>query len=624
MGVSEPQVGPGAVFVVIAPAPRKQDPAQAQIRSLAAMLQLRKDNRSPFVLMLGAGASMSSGVPPTQSILQQLVDQYGSDIAGGDLAARFDKLWKRSSRDERGMLLKPFLATLGLRPSPGYGALARLVQAGYFDLVVTFNFDDLVEQALEAAGFKDLKLVLRGETEREEIPRLIRKPPARFTLFKLHGSLHSTDTFLFTYEEMANYPLDIHSLVAEVTSRPIIVCGYAFNDLCVMKAFSSTGEAVYCVNPSGAPPNLRAILASRQSSERVIDGELGKFDSFFAALEEELQARQEAKPQRPKLNPFKFLDSYDVGDREWYFGRKRQIRRMLAQLDGEAGSRPGSLHLIGPEKVGKTSFVRAGLLSRLGEATYESIYLRCRPELERQLREEAAKRSGGEPAGEGVAGALAALAPQDPARRVVLVLDQFERVLQAHSRNDQGWQQLGPVFRTLCEHGLPWLTVIFVSVDAEGLYYKLIVKSRVDIEPVEVAPLPPRLIAAIVQRSARCSGFSFDPEVVREMAERVANSAQRFTLAHLQAICYLLVKNGWLDGDQYRQHVSRDLEAALDSAINASDFLNYVEDLPLREGRCLLRSLMKVVSEPSKQKIAGFLKERFADILQGSAYPEPL
>jgi hypothetical protein len=575
--------------------------------------------------MLGAGASISSGVPPTQAIVQDLVARHGHDLTSGNLNERFDRIWKRSTREQRRLLLQPFLAGQGKQPAAGYLALARLIRDGCFDLVVTFNYDDLLEQALRQIGFHDYKLVIRGETDLAEVARLVEEPVAPVTILKLHGSLRSTDTFLFTFEEMANYPPPLEELVARITRRPIVVCGYAFNDLCVIKAFSTAGEAVFCANPSGAPANLQAILASRQSSERVIDGDLGRSDAFFTALEEEVRAAAMQEPApRPRLNPFKFLDSYDVADRDWFFGRKRLTRRLLGKLEAEGG-RPASLHLVGPEKVGKTSFVRAGLLAYLPADRYQTLYLRCRPELDRQIRELGAQKLDRDPDEVPLGEALDALAPAD-GRHLVLVLDQFERVLQTHSRNDQGWQQLAPLFRGLCQHGRPWLTVLFVSVEGEGLYYKLIVKARLvePIEPDEVKALPPRLVEAIVQRSSLRSGFGFEPEVVRALVEKLGSSGRRFTLAHLQAICYLLVKNGWLDEAQYRQHIGHDLEGALDAAINACDFLNYVEDLPLREGRCLLRSIMKVVSEPSKQRIAAFLKERFAEIVDGTTYPEPL
>jgi hypothetical protein len=46
---------------------------------------------------------------------------------------------------------------------------AALIEAGYFDLALTFNFDDLVEKALAGIGFSDFKRVIRGETIEDEM-----------------------------------------------------------------------------------------------------------------------------------------------------------------------------------------------------------------------------------------------------------------------------------------------------------------------------------------------------------------------------------------------------------------------------------------------------------------------
>ena len=44
-------------------------------------------------------------------------------------------------------------------PSRGYQALAELIKDRYFDLILTLNFDELLETALEAAGVHNVKRV---------------------------------------------------------------------------------------------------------------------------------------------------------------------------------------------------------------------------------------------------------------------------------------------------------------------------------------------------------------------------------------------------------------------------------------------------------------------------------
>ncbi|HEV7516725.1 MAG TPA: hypothetical protein VGR07_10530, partial [Thermoanaerobaculia bacterium] len=103
-----------------------------QIRSLANLIMAKKaaGQGKRFVLMLGAGASMDSGVRATPKLMQDLVDTYGADITGPpplDLDERFARLWRRSTPDERGLFLKPELTR---QPSLGYEKLALLIKEG--------------------------------------------------------------------------------------------------------------------------------------------------------------------------------------------------------------------------------------------------------------------------------------------------------------------------------------------------------------------------------------------------------------------------------------------------------------------------------------------------------------
>jgi hypothetical protein len=130
---------------------------------------------------------------------------------------------------------------LNRTPSPGYGLLVQLIREGYSDLVVTFNYDNLVEKALNAAGLRqpdDYRVIIRGDFKDDRVVSMTEDPDPPIKLLKLHGSLMSGNTFLFTPEEMSEYPEPIAGLVRRLTARNIIVCGYAFNDLCVIRAFS--------------------------------------------------------------------------------------------------------------------------------------------------------------------------------------------------------------------------------------------------------------------------------------------------------------------------------------------------------------------------------------------------
>ena len=128
-------------------------------------------------------------------------------------------LWRRSNNETRRMFLQPYSTAA---PSDGYAALATLMQAGYFDIVITYNFDRLLELALNNAGLHertDYQVITRGESEPAVMAAMMEAPEPRIKILKLHGSLLAADFFLFSDEEMLNYPPDISKLLLRV-DRP--------------------------------------------------------------------------------------------------------------------------------------------------------------------------------------------------------------------------------------------------------------------------------------------------------------------------------------------------------------------------------------------------------------------
>ena len=158
-----------------------------KVRNLANLMRLKKRSGEKLVLMLGAGASLSSGVKLTSVIMQELVDNFGQDLPATDrIEDRFDRVWQRTPDATRRDFLKQYLDHA---PSPGYAKLAALVEAGYFDVVLTFNFDDLVESSFNGIGFTDFGRIIRGETKDEEMQTLVDSAAPRAKIVKLHGSL---------------------------------------------------------------------------------------------------------------------------------------------------------------------------------------------------------------------------------------------------------------------------------------------------------------------------------------------------------------------------------------------------------------------------------------------------
>jgi len=72
------------------------------------------------------------------------------------------------------------------------------------------------------------------------------------------------------------------------------------------------------------------------------------------------------------LHPYPGLASFTEADAEYFFGREAEVEQMWAKLEGPARM----LALVGPSGVGKTSFLRAGLMPRAG---HQWRCLICKP-----------------------------------------------------------------------------------------------------------------------------------------------------------------------------------------------------------------------------------------------------
>lgn len=597
---------------------------RSQIRNLANRLGDRKTSQEKFVLMLGAGASLSSGVKLTRVIMEELVARYAQGEAGTSLDSRFDRLWREASSEDRRRWLDPYLTGA---PSRGYQRLAVLIQRGFFDIVITYNFDRLLEQSLDDAGFRDYKTIIRGETAEDAIATLVHARQPRVKILKTHGSLYSANTFLFTKEEMANYPRDLETLIKELTGRDIIICGYAYNDLCVKKAFndSKDGESIYFVNPAGAAEDIKGAMRIRRSHERVIDGDLGRFDEFFDALHSDLTNPGTKETTQARQNPFKFLDHYHEGQSPWFLGRRKLTRNIAGKFKESPAA---ALFLYGKSKAGKTSLIKAGFIPALGSDAYECVYVRCRTDLESQVREELERRFPGVTAGADGGLALERL-QQLTAKRVVIILDQFERPARAYDEAPDRHEATFAFVKGLLARAADRVSFVFVSVDDKSFwkcFALLNAGSRTELQ--EIKPLSAARVARIMRFAARKGGLALDPKMVETFSALYRDGLDRpadkrlFTLLHVQTLCYYLARGYAPEWRGYDQLPNPGLKAALDSTGDETSLVDLLDDLPSAD-RSLIRSFLKVICDPNgnTRMVVEFIRDHFPDIRE-DRFPE--
>ncbi len=298
-----------------------------QIEALTRLMNIRRDTAEPpYVLVLGAGASLSSGCSSGARIIEDVVGQLSrKDVAAlswEEKIAEFYDLLDNLSPTERYTILKSHV--VGQSPSPGYRHLAQLTKAGYFDIIFSTNFDVFLEDALSDAGLRarDFTVLVGSRESEEEIARVLGFSEPRVKLVKLHGDLPAR-IFAFTPEEIFQFSDKIEKVLKEYLSRDIIIVGHSMRDDDLNRCIRAQGGSIWYTNP--APPTVsdfvgRAIKVRRGS---IISGEMGKFDDFFQALGEALleapsrAAREKETQRQAELSALYSKGTDALAERDW-------------------------------------------------------------------------------------------------------------------------------------------------------------------------------------------------------------------------------------------------------------------------------------------------------------------
>jgi hypothetical protein len=145
-------------------------------------------------------------------------------------------------------------------------------------------------------------------------------------------------------------------------------------------------------------------------------------------------------------SPFKFLDPYELRDRNAFFGRDDEIRDLYNLV-----SKNRLTFVYGPSGTGKTSLVQCGLADRFGGIDWLPIFIRRGHDLNESLRRELGKALG-LPAEQGYEGDLADAVTalfNRYLRPVYLIFDQFEELFILGDEDDHTERQ--PFYNTIAD-----------------------------------------------------------------------------------------------------------------------------------------------------------------------------
>jgi SIR2-like domain len=285
-------------------------------------------------LLLGSGISRSSGIMTGWQIVLDLIKKFAA-VEGEDWGDKPDEWYRAKYRREPDYseLLNKLANTSAERmnllrayfeadeadreankkqPTPAHHAIARLVTDGYIRVIVTTNFDRLMERALEAAGV---------------VPSVIASPnsilgaaplfQSRCTVIKVHGDYLDT-RLKNTPEELAKYDPALKRLLRQVFDEyGLIVCGWSAEWDTALKASiegcPSRRYTMYWSAFRGVAQNA-AGLCQKRDAQVINDMDA---DQFFTALADKVAVLKEMEAPHPlsKSMAVAALKKYMVEDR---------------------------------------------------------------------------------------------------------------------------------------------------------------------------------------------------------------------------------------------------------------------------------------------------------------------
>jgi len=165
-------------------------------------------------------------------------------------------------------------------PSAGYQGLADLVTAGYFRIILTTNWEQLLQDALYSSGLrgKEFQVVIPCVLTREALKQALKAPNPPIKIVKLHGDLECR-AFAWLDAEKEKYTAKVAGSLAQFLKQDIVIVGCSLQDHSILSRLAKGSASLWHVSPHGLDQTVATVLQGRDLHE--IMGELGEFDVFF-------------------------------------------------------------------------------------------------------------------------------------------------------------------------------------------------------------------------------------------------------------------------------------------------------------------------------------------------------
>jgi hypothetical protein len=274
------------------------------------------ENKGVFALLLGSGLSRAAQIPTGWEITIDLIRRVAL-AQGADEPEDWAK-WYRTkfggepnystlleelalSPEERRSILHSYIEPSAEDrqehrkvPTKAHLAIADLVEAGYIRVIVTTNFDRLMENALRERGVEPTIVASADALSGAE-------PLTHSTCYilKLHGD-YKDSRILNTDAELSAYPPDYDRLLDRIfDEHGLILAGWSGEwDHALRAAFLRAPNrrySVYWATRGKLGAGARELLAHRGG--RVVP--IADADSFFSDLQQRVATLEQSQRQNP-------------------------------------------------------------------------------------------------------------------------------------------------------------------------------------------------------------------------------------------------------------------------------------------------------------------------------------
>ncbi len=264
-------------------------------------------NKGVYALLLGSGISRNSGIPTGWDIILDLVKKLA--IQQKEVEPKDPETWFKNKYQEElnySSILSQLVLASGERvnllkdyfepseeerenhlkePTKAHKAIAQLAKDGYFKIVITTNFDRLLESALDDIGVK--YQVISNESSIEGATPLIHAP---FTILKVNGD-YKDCRFKNTEEELSKYPDSVCEYISRIIDEfGLITCGWSATWdkalIDIIKSSTNRRYSSFFTYTNTCEESLNELAEFRGGKILMINDA----DTFFTELSERVNA----------------------------------------------------------------------------------------------------------------------------------------------------------------------------------------------------------------------------------------------------------------------------------------------------------------------------------------------